>query len=54
MENFIRLSGVTTCLQVIAMAYDWTFTGRAEMVRSAIDVLYVCSLVPKYENRFPK
>ena len=34
-------------LQVVAMAYDWTVPGRAEMVKSALDVLNVCAALPK-------
>jgi hypothetical protein len=33
------------------MAYDWTFPGRAEMVKSALDVLNVCAAVPKAQVR---
>ena len=51
-ENFLRLDGVALCLQVIAKAYDWTFTGRAEMVRSALDVLAICCVVPKVQQQF--
>lgn len=51
-DGFVALGGVTTCLQVIAMAYDWTFPGRAEMVRSALDVLFICSVVPRVQLAF--
>jgi hypothetical protein len=34
------------------MAYDWTFPGRAEMVKSALDVLNVCATVPKAQVQF--
>ena len=52
MDAFIQLGGVTTCLKIIAMAYDWTFPGRAEMVRSALDTLLVCSVVPRVQLQF--
>ena len=29
------------------MSYDWAFTGRSEMVRSALDTLAICCVVPK-------
>ncbi|XP_059078551.1 DDB1- and CUL4-associated factor 1-like isoform X2 [Tigriopus californicus] len=48
-DEFINLDGVSTCLQIIAMAYDWTFTGRSEMVRCALDVLAICCVVPKVQ-----
>ncbi len=34
------------------MAYDWTFPGRAEMVRSALDVLLICSVIPRVQLQF--
>ena len=38
--------------QVVARALDWTFAGRAEMVRSILDVLSICSLMPKVQLIF--
>ena len=46
-DNFVQLGGVTKCIQVIAIAYDWTFSGRPEMVKSALDVLSICSISPR-------
>jgi hypothetical protein len=34
------------------LAYDWTFPGRAEMVKSALDVLNVCATLPKAQIQF--
>ena len=34
------------------MAFDWTFPGRAEMVKSALDVLNVCAVLPKAQAQF--
>ena len=34
------------------MAFDWTFPGRAEMVKSALDVLIVCAVLPKAQVQF--
>ena len=38
--------------QVVALAFDWTFPGRAEMVKSALDVLNVCAVLPKAQAQF--
>ncbi len=46
-DEFVKLGGVTSCLKIIAMAYDWTFPGRAEMVKSALDALYISSVMPR-------
>jgi peroxiredoxin len=36
----------------VALAFDWTFPGRAEMVKSALDVLNVCAALPKAQAQF--
>ena len=51
-DHFFQLGGVPKCFQVIANAYDWTFTGRSEMVRSALEVLAICSISPKAQSQF--
>ena len=51
-DNFVQLGGITTCLKVIASAYDWTFQGRCEMVRSALDILAVAAVLPKVQLQF--
>ena len=38
--------------QIIAMAYDWTFQGRSEMVRCSLDTLAICSVMPKVQTSF--
>ncbi|XP_046446583.1 DDB1- and CUL4-associated factor 1-like isoform X1 [Daphnia pulex] len=43
-NEFVSLGGIPLLLQVIAISYLWNFTGRAETVRSALDVLAVCSV----------
>ncbi len=39
-------------LQVIAAAIDWTFPGRSEMVRGALDTLAICSALPRVQLSF--
>ena len=36
-------------IQVIALSYDWLYQGRADTVRSALDVLAVCCVVPRVQ-----
>ena len=52
MDHFTQLGGVTKIFQIIANAYDWTFAGRSEMVRSALDVLAVFAIMPKAQLQF--
>lgn len=52
MDNFIQLGGVTKIFQVIASAIDWTFPGRSEMVKSALELLSVCSICPRAQLIF--
>ncbi|XP_020297842.1 protein VPRBP isoform X2 [Pseudomyrmex gracilis] len=53
-EELYRLGGITLLLQIIAFVREWNFTGRmmhttssAETVRSCLDVIAICSVVPK-------
>lgn len=39
-------------MKVIALSYFWNFNGRAETVRSALDVLAVCSVQPQVQLLF--
>lgn len=51
-DGLLRLGGVTLLLQVIAFAYEWNYSGRAETVRSALDVLAICSVMPQVQLLF--
>ncbi|XP_049859557.1 DDB1- and CUL4-associated factor 1-like [Schistocerca gregaria] len=54
-EELIRLGGITLLLQIIAFAYEWNSSGgraasgTAEMVRSALDSLAICSVMPRVQ-----
>lgn len=48
-EELVRLGGVSLLLQTVAMAYDWNHSSKADTVRAALDVLAVCSVVPKVQ-----
>ncbi|XP_046626908.1 protein mahjong isoform X1 [Neodiprion virginianus] len=52
-EELYRLGGITLLLQIIAFAREWNYSGRvhttssAETVRSCLEVVAICSVVPK-------
>ncbi|XP_055318555.1 protein mahjong isoform X3 [Sitodiplosis mosellana] len=50
-EKILALNGIQLMLRVIAYSYEWSFSGsissRAETVRSALDVLAICCVIPK-------
>lgn len=46
-DEFLKLGGVTLLLKLIAMSYEWNTSGRADTIRSALDVLTICSVTPK-------
>ncbi|KAJ9579265.1 hypothetical protein L9F63_024628, partial [Diploptera punctata] len=48
-DQLLRLGGITLLLQIIAFAYEWNYSGRAETVRSALDVLAICSVMPRVQ-----
>ncbi|PSN42103.1 DDB1- and CUL4-associated factor 1 [Blattella germanica] len=48
-DELLRLGGITLLLQIIAFAYEWNYSGRAETVRSALDVLAICSVMPRVQ-----
>jgi len=48
-DRLIKLGGIQLLLQVIALSYDWTYAGRAETVKCSLDVLAVCSVIPRVQ-----
>ncbi|KAH8252480.1 hypothetical protein KR032_000207, partial [Drosophila birchii] len=46
-DQLMKLGGITMLLRIIAFSYDWMNTGRSETVRSALDVLSVCCIIPR-------
>ncbi|XP_058802431.1 protein mahjong isoform X2 [Phymastichus coffea] len=52
-EQLHRLGGISLLLQIIAFAREWNFNSRvhttssAETVRACLDVVAICSVVPK-------
>ncbi|GBP38184.1 Protein mahjong [Eumeta japonica] len=48
-DELVTLGGIQLLLQVVGYAYEWNFNGRAETVRSALDVISVCCVAPKVQ-----
>lgn len=46
-DQLMKHSGISLLLKIIAFSYEWNNTGRAETVRSALDVISICCVVPK-------
>lgn len=44
---FLSLGGIKLFVLIIANSYEWNYSGRAETVRSALDVLNICCVLPK-------
>ncbi len=51
-NDFLTLGGVSLFITIIAHSYDWNYSGRAETVRSALDVLNICCVMPKVHAVF--
>ncbi|XP_060518172.1 protein mahjong-like isoform X1 [Cylas formicarius] len=51
-DHLLKLGGVTLLLKIIAFAYEWNYSGRAETVRSALDVLAIACVMPKVQLLF--
>ena len=48
-DKLVRLGGLQILMQALALAYDWNYSGRAETVKSVLDVLAICCLVPRVQ-----
>ncbi|XP_050427113.1 protein mahjong isoform X2 [Adelges cooleyi] len=48
-DHFMKLGGLNILLQVINLSHDWSFTGRCEMVKGALEVINICAVMPKVQ-----
>ncbi|GAB0088705.1 Protein mahjong [Sergentomyia squamirostris] len=46
-DKLLDYGGVTILIRIIALSYEWNYSGRAETVRSALDALSICCVMPK-------
>lgn len=51
-DQLLKLGGIMLLLKVIALAYEWNYSGRAETVRHALDVLAIACVTPKVQLLF--
>ena len=51
-EEMMKLGGVKLLITMIAVANNWVFSGKQEAVKCAMDVLVVCSVVPRMQLIF--
>ncbi|XP_065091772.1 protein mahjong isoform X4 [Ochlerotatus camptorhynchus] len=51
-DEFLDLGGINLLLRIIALAYEWNYSGRGETVRTALDVLNVCCVIPRVHAVF--
>lgn len=51
-DQLLKLGAITLLLKIIAFAYEWNYSGRAETVRSALDVLAVACVMPRVQLLF--
>lgn len=51
-DQLLKLGGITLLLKIIAFAYEWNYSGRAETVRSALDALAIACVMPKVQMLF--
>ncbi|XP_055715205.1 protein mahjong isoform X2 [Phlebotomus papatasi] len=56
-DKLLDYGGITILIRIIALTYDWNYSGRfetcrAETVRSAFDALSICCVMPKVHQVF--
>ena len=48
-EKLVWLSAPSLLLNIIVLSYDWSSVGREDTVRSALDILSVCAILPRVQ-----
>ncbi|RWS31137.1 protein VPRBP-like isoform X3 [Leptotrombidium deliense] len=48
-DEMIKLDGVKHLISLIHVSLNWNYNGKAETIKSALDVLVVCSVCPKFQ-----
>lgn len=48
-ESFINLGGVKLIVNLIVVSTDWIYNSKTETLKSALDILVVCSALPKLQ-----
>lgn len=48
-DELLRLDGLKLLILAIGKSFSWSFSGKSECIKSALDVLMICSVVPKFQ-----
>lgn len=48
-DELLRLDGLKLLILAIGKSFLWSFSGKSESIKSALDVLMICSVVPKFQ-----
>lgn len=48
-DELLKLFGLKLLISLISHSFEWSYTGKAETIKSALDVLVVCSVTPKFQ-----
>uniref|UniRef100_A0A182WD69 Uncharacterized protein n=1 Tax=Anopheles minimus TaxID=112268 RepID=A0A182WD69_9DIPT len=51
-DELLKLGGVTLLLRIICLTFDWTYSGRGDTVRYALDALSVCTVISRVHSVF--
>uniref|UniRef100_A0A4Y0BF31 DDB1- and CUL4-associated factor 1 n=1 Tax=Anopheles funestus TaxID=62324 RepID=A0A4Y0BF31_ANOFN len=51
-DELLKLGGVTLLLRIILLTFDWTYSGRGDTVRYALDALSICTVISRVHNVF--
>ena len=48
-DQFVKLGGVGLLLKIIVRCYDWVLVGKEDTVKYALDIIAVCSVLPRVQ-----
>lgn len=48
-DELLKLGGLKLLISLISNSSEWLYTGKSETIKSALDVLVVCSVTPKFQ-----
>uniref|UniRef100_A0A182R188 Uncharacterized protein n=1 Tax=Anopheles farauti TaxID=69004 RepID=A0A182R188_9DIPT len=51
-DDLLKLGGVSLLLRIILHTFDWSYSGRGDTVRYALDILSVCTVISRVHHIF--
>nr|XP_040232824.2 protein mahjong isoform X2 [Anopheles coluzzii] len=51
-DELLKLGGVQLLLRIILLTFDWSYSGRGDTVRYALDALSVCTVISRVHSVF--